>query len=161
MKLRIVRKRYKLLYFVVWLAAGYLLARFIYPHWPDVVRLVVAQIVWVAFVVVAVRSFRGKAEAVIPPRPWWRMTGGVPSGFLLGSLWAISAAVSVLDLFHAGPSLTTVVDPPADTVVTAVVWLLLAVLYINSAVRLRKLLRDEPEVRREVVTTAPPLKGLD
>jgi hypothetical protein len=159
--LRIVRKRYKLLYFVVWLGSGLLLGRFFYPHLPDLVGAVVAQIVFYAFVVVAVRSFRGRREAVGPPRPWWRLTGGAPSGFVLAVVSLSFVAVGVLQYLGIYPG-----EPPArafdpNFIVDNVSWTILSAFYFHSAVRLRRQLRERPEAPIEVVTTAPPIKGLD
>ncbi|MES1169058.1 MAG: hypothetical protein ABUL47_00040, partial [Leifsonia sp.] len=92
--LRIVRKRYKLLYFVAWVVVGVLLTRLFYPFVPDLVGLVVGHLLFLALVVIAVRSFRGSREPVERPRAWWRMTGTVRSGVVMAVLFVLVTALS-------------------------------------------------------------------
>lgn len=54
--------------------------------------VVLAILAQLAFVIVGVRSFRGKGEPVRPPRAWWRMTARPPAGFVLGCLFLLQAA---------------------------------------------------------------------
>jgi hypothetical protein len=159
MRLRIVRTRYKLLYFVVWLAVTYVFSRYIYPHWSEIPRLVSAQVLSTGFTVLAIRSFRGRSEPVAPPRPWWRMTGGVVSGFLLGGLWLVSIPLLILVQLGVWPT-PTVAEPPVEFGVNTAINAVLAALFIHSAIRLRRALPDDPKLREAMIRTAPPVKGL-
>src|ERR1700709_959863 len=60
-----------------------------------------------AFVLVLLgaRLFRGAGGDAVPPRPWWRMTGGVQSGIVVGSLFALVAITSATG--YVGLSLST------------------------------------------------------
>jgi hypothetical protein len=152
-RLRIVRERYKVLYFVGWVGVSLLFARWIWPLLPDVLGAVMAHLIFISLVVVAVRSFRGTSELVEPSRAWWRMTGTVRSSVVLAVLTFLSGVIGFLPFStHASPvrfwsgEIGNVVD------------LALAALYLNSAIRLRR--APDPE-RRGPVTLAEPLKGLD
>ncbi len=156
--LRIVRTRYKLLYFVVGLGLGFLLGKWVYPSMPEMLKLVIANLVFIAFVVVGLRSFRGASEPVERPRAWWRMTGTTRSGIVLAILTFLSAGASLLTL--AGWTSHVALTPVGfvDTAFGVVEYLALAALYVNSAVRLH---RSPDPVAQKPVTLAEPLKGLD
>ena len=158
MSLRIVRVRYKLLYLAVWLGVTLLLAVSVFALLPAVPKAIAAQVVFLAFVVVAVRSFRGASELVEPPRAWWRMTGTVRSGIVLSALLTIDAASDILSI--AGWPRPVAQAPRGLFAVTLdlVVNLLLAALYVNSAVRLH---RSPDPVAQKPVELAQPLKSLD
>jgi hypothetical protein len=152
--LRIVRARFKLLYFVVWVGASLLFARFIWPFLPDVLGAVLAHLLFIGLVVVAVRSFRGASEPVEPSRAWWRMTGTVRSSVVLGVVTLLFGGIGFLPLAtHASTPVGSV-----SSVIGNIEYLALAVLYLNSAIRLRR--APDPE-RLQPVTLAEPLKGLD
>jgi hypothetical protein len=93
-----------------------------------------------AFVLVLLgaRLFRGVDEDPAPPRPLWRMTGGVRSGIVLGSLFAIVALVSVTG--YLGLSFSTTVAPGETNlpalVVNTVLSAILSYLYFRSSRRL-------------------------
>ncbi len=59
---------------------------------------IIALVLNLAYVVLAVRTFRGYLEPVEPARPWWRWTGRPKAGFWLGGLHAF-ATVGVLPEF--------------------------------------------------------------
>ena len=154
--LRIVRTRYKLLYFVVWLGLSLLLGKWVYPVMPEVLRVIIGNLVYIAFVVVALRSFRGASEPVEPPRAWWRMTGTVRSGIVLAVLLFLLNAISIPGIIGRTPTQTPVGF--VDLVLSGIENLALVVLYINSAARLH----GSPDpVAQKAVRLAGPLKGLD
>ena len=154
---RIVRTRYKLLYFVVWFGVVFLLGRWIYPNLPDLVVSVVSPVVFIAFFVVAVRSFRGGREPAIPRRPWWRLTGGVPSGFVIAVLGVLFAAIGVLEFFGWYPRESPSRPFHLGDVVNVLFWLAISGLYLHSSFRLRR----APDPAPSPVELAEPLKGLD
>jgi hypothetical protein len=89
-------------------------------------------------IVVGARVFRGVNEELLPPRPWWRMTAGVLSGVVLGSLTALVALLSAVG--YVGLTVSTlphkdVVDLPA-LLVNAVLAAILAYLYFGSSWRI-------------------------
>jgi len=154
--LRIVRTRYKLLYFVVWFGVGLLLARWVYPAIPEVLKVILGNLMFIALVVVAIRSFRGSSEPVAPPRAWWRMTGTVRSSVVLAVLVFLTCAISIPGIIGRTPAPTLV--GLAGLVLSQIENLALVVLYINSAVRLH---RSPDPVALRPVALAEPLKGLD
>jgi hypothetical protein len=152
--LRIVRGRYKLLYFVAWVGVSLLFGRWVWPFLPDVLGAVMAHLIFITFVVVAVRSFRGATEAAEPSRAWWRMTGTVRSSVVLAVLTFLSGVIGFLPFSTQASTPVRFVSGEIGNVID----LALAALYLNSAIRLRR--APDPE-RREPVTLAEPLKGLD
>jgi len=161
MHLRIVRTRYKVLYIVVGLGLELFLGFAVLSHWPIFVRALVGQVFVYGFYLIAVRSFRSSKEAVEPPRPWWRVTGGVASGFVLAGLHLLFAAMNVLDFIGISPGEAPARSGSPYAVADAVSWALLAAAYVNSSVRLHRWLIQHPERTREVVTTSAPIKGLE
>ncbi len=154
--LRIVRARFKLLYFVVWVGLSLLLGRWVYPLMPEVLKLVIGNLVYIALVVLALRSFRGASEPVEPPRAWWRMTGTVRSGIVLAVLLFMASAISIPGIIGRTPAPTPVGF--VDLVLSGIENLALVVPYINSAARLH---RSPDPVAQKPVTLAEPLNGLD
>ena len=104
--------------------------------------------------VVAVRTFRGRAEPIASPRPWWRATARPTAGFVLGALTIWGAADEVWLL----------VDEPAMGVIAWVArvlsllqFILIAGYFINSSVRLRAL---PPERKPAPSGLVPPRRSL-
>lgn len=161
MHLRIVRTRYKLLYLAVWIGVTVVVRTWVFPHVSAVVVLVVSPVVFLGFFVVAVRSFRGAREPVYPPRAWWRVTGGVPSGFVLAVLWLALAAVGVLQFVGLYPWESQHLYRNPTDLANALLWLAISAFYFSSAIRLRRWSRVHPDLPVEVVTTAAPLKGVE
>lgn len=93
-----------------------------------------------AFVLVLLgaRLFRGTGEDPIPPRPWWRMTGGVQSGIVIGSLFALVAITSATG--YVGLSLSTLIKRGTTNLpallVNTILAAILAYLYFRSSRRL-------------------------
>jgi len=132
--LRIVRTRYKLLYFVAWVGVSLLFARWVWPFLPDVLGAVMAHLIFIALVFVAVRSFRGASEPVEPPRAWWRMTGTVRSSVVLAVLAFLSGGIGLLPFSTHASTPVGFVSGEIGNVVD----LALAALYLNSAIRLHR-----------------------
>jgi hypothetical protein len=104
------------------------------PGGAGILRSVVAVLV----VVLGTRLFRGLDEEVAPRRPWWRMSGGVSSGIVLGALCAVIALASAVG--YVGLTVSTLahkdtVDLP-DLLINTVLAAVLAYLYFDSARRL-------------------------
>jgi hypothetical protein len=108
-----------------------------------------------AFVLILLgaRVFRGADEDVIPPRPWWRMTGGVRSGIVLGSLFALVAITSATGF--VGLSLSTLIKRGTTNLpallVNTVLAAILAYLYFRSSRRLVLVRREHvlDEIRKD------------
>lgn len=80
-------------------------------------------------VLACTRLFRGPDENA-DPRPWWRLTGGPTSGFIVGAAFAVGSGVN---LFAArGPAL-----------VASAVYVLIGLLFVASAVKLSAVRRGE------------------
>jgi len=156
--LRIVRTRFKLLYFAAWVATSLVEGLLFRLFVPELQRVVLGELTFIALVFVAVRSFRGASEPVDPPRAWWRMTGTVRSSVILAVLMVWSSAsllTSALGWPHHS-RLTWV--GRFDEAFSSVEYLALAVLYVNSAVRLH---RSPDPAAQKPVALADPLEGLD
>ena len=143
---RIVLARYKVLYLVGWVAFGLLLGRFMYPLMPGLLPVIIGNLVFIALVVVAVRSFRGASEAVAPPRAWWRMTGTVRSALVVAALLLVVQLLSLSDEIGGTPGPTPL--EVLQAVLNGVENLVLIALYINSAVRLHR--SPDPVVQKPV-----------
>jgi hypothetical protein len=132
----------KLAYVVASIAAVYLIAAIpVGPTWAGILRSVLAFVL----VLVGARWFRGTDEELIAPRPWWRMTGGVRSGIVLGALFALVAFVSATG--YIGLSLSTLVHEGTTNLpallVNTVLAAILAYLYFRSSWRLVQTRRAE------------------
>lgn len=88
--LRIRKKRWKAVYFAVFLVVANLVNSLVLPVVPPTVGRLVGVALMVLLFAGAVRTFRGRGEPVAPPRPWWRMTARPTAGFLLGSFFALN-----------------------------------------------------------------------
>lgn len=88
-----------------------------------------ATVTLVAAVVVAARTFRGAAESDAP-RPWWKMTNSRGSGILLGVVFLTQSIAASVGAF-ASP------NPPLALTGSGVA-LVVAALYVNSAVRVQQ-----------------------
>ena len=125
--MRIVLKRWKFVYIVGGYAALFLIAR-IDDFLPSVVSFVADYLLWIVYLLVAVRTFRGANEPVGPPRPWWRMSGRPKAGFWLAALFGLSTSVIVLE--------PTPTFPLGFLVAEAVQNGVFALFYLNSSIQL-------------------------
>ena len=98
-----------------------------------------------AAILLGARVFRGRGEAIDPPRPWWRMTARPTLSrrlgilFLVLTVWtAVGTILATIGVPSPGPM---VADGAA--VVAGLIGVLefgvIAALYLNSAVRLKRL----------------------
>jgi uncharacterized membrane protein len=145
--LRIIRWELKLAYVVGVLVVGWFpIGAVMYALGAAPLAVgIVSTIVEMAAFLVAARIFRGKGEAVAPPRAWWRMTARPALSRRLGILFLVlsvlGAAGVVLEAMGIPEPLPTRSNP--QTVVITVIGVLqfaaIAFLYLNSAVRLKRL----------------------
>ncbi|RZU64438.1 hypothetical protein EV379_0733 [Microterricola gilva] len=105
---------------------------------PMLVASVLNSLVTIVSFLVGARLFRARGEPVPPRRAWWRMTARPRLSWVLGILFTyvvLSFALSpVLDPEGARPS-----QGVAVTIIDSIGFATLAYLYLNSAIRLRKL----------------------
>ncbi|MGM1017861.1 MAG: hypothetical protein ACQEW8_10025 [Actinomycetota bacterium] len=101
-----------------------------------------ATVALLSAVAVAARTFRG-AEESDAPRPWWKMTSTRGSGILLSVLFFVH---SVTTSFGAAESAN-----PALALIGGSLALLVAALYLNSAIR------THPAAAHHHVTDPPEL----
>ena len=127
--MRIVRKRWKFVYIVGGYAALWGIAR-VTENLPVPIYVGLDYILWFVYIMVAVRSFRGRDEPLEPPRPWWRMTARPAAGFNLGALFVLAAFLFAL------PQLTASFGGYA--IGYALVFGAFALLYFHSSFQLNK-----------------------
>jgi len=137
----------KLAYVVAACAAVYLIAAIpVGPGGAGILRSLTAFVL----VLLGARVFRGAGEDSMPARPWWRMTGGVRSGIVLGSVFALVALSSATG--YIGLSLSTLIKQGTTNLpallVNTVLAAILAYLYYRSSRRLVISRRERP-VRSE------------
>ncbi|MEN0083880.1 MAG: hypothetical protein AAGC66_03845 [Leifsonia sp.] len=85
--------------------------------------VLVVGVLQLVLIGIAVRVFRGRDEAVVPPRPWWKMTARPFAGFVMAALFAAQAVCAVF-------------APSVGSWAAALAGALIAVGYLNSSVRL-------------------------
>ncbi|WP_165063346.1 hypothetical protein [Marisediminicola senii] len=83
----------------------------------------------VGLLVLCTRTFRGAGEPVEPSRPWWRLTGGPPSGFVMAALFALQGISYFLVVPTGGD------DAAAVAPIAAPFYLLVAAAFVYSSVR--------------------------
>jgi uncharacterized membrane protein YfcA len=102
-------------------------------------RGILRSVIVFLLVLLAARVFRGATEFGNQPRPWWRMSGAPMAGFVLGTI--LGLATIGLGLYGIGLSTESVVrefrSQGPYVAVSAVLFAILAVLYLTSSVRLR------------------------
>jgi len=132
--LRIRKTRWKVAYFAVFLVIANVVTNVLWPRVPLWVASLTGSLLMILVIGVAVRSFRGRGEAIAPPRPWWRMTARPTAGFVLGSFYIVSVVWSVA---------SAIIEPPdmAPLWVGSVIPLAVGALFFNSSIRL---VRDPP-----------------
>ncbi len=87
-----------------------------------------ATTVVLAAVVVAARTFRGATESDAP-RAWWKMTSTRGSGILLSVLFFIQGVITAFGAFTS--------PHPPFAVTGGLIALIVAALYLNSAIRIQ------------------------
>ena len=132
----------KLVYIVAACAAVYLIAAI--PVGQAGAGILRSGLTFV-LILVGTRLFRGATEDPVPPRPWWRMTAGVPSGVALGALFALVAVVSATGYVGlvSSPLLPGGMTVLPALLVNAVLAAILAFLYFRSSRRLVLVRRAE------------------
>ena len=135
--MRIVLKRWKFAY----LAGGYvalvIIARVTDPL-PLPVYYAIDYALFFAYLIFAVRAFRGKDEPIEPPRPWWRLTAKPKAGFWLAAFFAFGATAFVV------PDPNTM--PRQYEIGHLVQSFVVAVLYLNSSIQLLRRARTRAPV---------------
>lgn len=102
--------------------------------------IVTALILTLGMVALFVRIFRGEGEP-LPPRPLWKLTAKPTAGFVVAAIFAVQA-VSLLTTNWA------VQTEQALSMTAAILYLLIAVAFVNSSLRLRSAKsRDASQIR--------------
>jgi len=96
-------------------------------------------------VILGTRVFRGADEEVAPPRPLWRMTGGVQSGIVLGAVFGLEAILSAAGFVGItfSPGIRDETPELPALLVNAVLSAILAYLYFRSSRRIVLARREE------------------
>ena len=79
-------------------------------------------------VLAAARTFRSPGEEVTPPRPWWRMTGRVATGYVWAAVFLTHSVSLGIMAAHA--------DQPATYIAATVLNSALAAFFLHSSIRL-------------------------
>ena len=113
---------------VAWWVVGFALATVL--RWlgvGDLAIVLIGAVYDIGVIAAATRVFRGAYERSEPSRPWWRATGRPTAGFVLAAALLL---VSVWALLRF----------PADaaSIVLAVEWIVVAIFYFQSSVRLAR-----------------------
>ena len=144
--IRIVRWELKLAYVVTAIAIIFSIGALL-GVWgvAQIAGLLLGTLLDFAALLIGARIFRGRGEALEPRRPWWRMTARPTLSRRLGILFmvlAVLTAVSlVLTAFGVSGVRTTVGDDASGSLAILAVLEYggFAYLYLNSAVRLKRL----------------------
>ena len=153
--LRIVRWELKTLYIVVAWIVGFVIAGLLRSAnaSPIVLEIANQATTFVPFAL-AVRTFRGRDEPVEPDRAWWRMTAWPTLSRRLGILFAALSAMGAAGLVLTAAGVPVYESTTADgsELVIAVggtlQFAVLAYLYLNSAVRMKRLGITKPRPLR-------------
>ena len=141
---RIVRWELKAAYVVAAYLAGFAIASLLRAtELPDVVVGVVTLAIDLTAILLGARVFRGRGEAIEPPRRWWRMTARPTLSWVLGilflALWVAGLLGVASDTLGVGGATPMAADDLALTIVVMIEYGVIAALYLNSAVRLQRL----------------------
>ena len=134
--LRILRPVHKGIYFVIWLAAslgsGFVDRNFLSPA--EVAFS--GGLLTLAFLIFAVRNFRGTNEDSAIPRYWWRMTSRPRSGFIIAALAGVCLPYYIADLTSThSPGLLHMVAAVQTTVLASLV----LIFFLHSSIRLLRM----------------------
>ena len=156
--LRIVRWEHKFAYVAgVWLVGFPLSSLLLGVGLPPVVATIFANsLPSIAGLLLGSRIFRGKGEPIDPPRPLWQMTARPTLSKRLGTAFAVWACLSCLLVVRAALEIADAggVGRLLSAIEIVLFTTVMAVLYLNSAVRLRRLGIGplEPEFRPKTPT---------
>jgi len=151
LQLRITKWYFKLLYIVIASLIGLGIHRALLAiGGADLLVAIFDLPVTLAQYLLGARLFRGRGEPIDPPRAWWRMTARAPLSWVIGIV-AILGTIDVPLTFiraaggnaHAIAQIGTTVI--ADFISNGLSIAIVAFLYLNSAIRLRKLPKPERE----------------
>jgi hypothetical protein len=144
--IRIVRWELKLVYVVGAIVAGFAIAWLLRALGAMEASVIVITFCFdLAAILLGARVFRGRGEAIEPPRPWWRMTARPTLSRRLGILFLVLTVLTVMDIVLAAIGVSPTRPALADGVAVAVAIVgvlefgVIAALYLNSAVRLKRL----------------------
>ena len=143
--IRIVRWEFKALYVVGAILLGWVIAGLLRGFGLAEIGIVLTSAVTdFGALLLGARIFRGRGEAVEPPRAWWRMTARPTLSRRLGILFIVLSLFNVAAVVF----MATGVNAPlpefggADVFVYSfgiVEYAVVAFLYLNSAARLKRL----------------------
>jgi hypothetical protein len=144
--IRIVRWELKLAYVVAAIVMIFTFAALL-RAWgvPEIGVFLLGTLLDVAALLFGARTFRGRGEAIEPRRAWWRMTARSTLSRSLGILFLVPAlyglVILVLGAFDV-PALQPTMDAGSSALARLLAFLEnggFAFLYLNSAVRLKRL----------------------
>lgn len=130
--LRIRQTRWKIAYVIASCILLALNGLFFVPLLPWPAGWVIGNALVVLLIAGGTRSFRGAGEPLALPRARWRMTSRPRSGFVVGSLFALSSATSVYSAISMPTNLTF--SYVADAVFNGA----LAILFLRSSIRMQR-----------------------
>jgi hypothetical protein len=141
---RITRWEMKLAYVIAVIAVGWGLAALLRVlNLGEPAVLIVATLVDVVGLLLGARVFRGRGEAIEPPRPWWRMTARPRLSRNLGVVFIVLAAVMLGGITLAILDVSGSPSTRAWTIFVGTLSVIefgaFAYLYLNSAARLKQL----------------------
>lgn len=144
LEVRITRWELKLAYVIGVIAVGWAFAALSrVGGLPEPTLLLVVTLIDVVGLLLGARVFRGRGEAIEPPRVWWRMTARPKLSRNLGVVFVVAAALTLAGMVFTLLGMSAHASPPAETVATGILGVLeygaFAFLYLNSAARLTRL----------------------
>ncbi|MHA7172170.1 hypothetical protein [Arthrobacter monumenti] len=98
------------------------------------VGIVTVLALTLAMVAIFVRIFRGEGEP-LTPRPLWKLTAKPTSGFVVAAIFTVQAVPLLMTNW-------TIQTEPALTMISAILYLLVAVAFANSSLRIRSMTED-------------------
>jgi hypothetical protein len=144
--IRIIRWQLKLVYVVGAIVMSWAIVALLRAlATPEILELLITLVFDVAALLFGARVFRGRGEAIEPPRPWWRMTARPTLSRRLGVLFFVLGAGSLLAIILTAVGAYEPIPPASMSdsiaiyVTTALEYGAFAYLYLNSTVRLTRL----------------------
>ncbi|MBT2518414.1 hypothetical protein J7E29_13285 [Streptomyces sp. ISL-90] len=163
--IRTVRWEFKALYVVGVILLGWVIAGLLRMSGLAGIGVVlISAVIDFGVLLLGARIFRGRGEAVEPPRAWWRMTARPAWSRRLGILFVVLSLCNVATVVFTATGVSAPVPDlgGADVFVYSfaiVEYAVVAYLYLNSAIRLKRLgvPAREPKPPKEP-TFRPPVK---